>query len=157
MFKGFLGDRSAYAGFTFGTDLSWQCDPTRPVAVNPQGCLKHGHAIDGVLPDDQRRCGAFQWPPCRTNYAWEALQGMLVQAVILSRAGYDVWNWGNQAILRAVTWLYNEARYPAEGDDTWQLHLINFYYGTHFPAPIPARPGKNMGWTDWTHGSVGTP
>jgi hypothetical protein len=155
VFKGFLGDRSAYAGFTFGTDLSWQCDPARPVGINPRGCLKNGHSLDGVQPDDQRRCGSFQWPPCRTNYTWEALQGVLVQAVILSRAGYDVWTWGNQAILRAATWLQKDANYPAEGDDTWQLHLINFYYGPRFPAPLPARPGKNMGWTDWTHGSGG--
>ncbi|NOT57522.1 MAG: hypothetical protein HOP18_23195, partial [Deltaproteobacteria bacterium] len=27
VFQGFLGDRSAYAGFKFGADLSWQCDP----------------------------------------------------------------------------------------------------------------------------------
>ncbi len=155
VFRGFLGDRSAYASFAFGLDLSWQCDPARPVGLNPQGCRKNGHSLDGVLPDDQRRCGPFQWPPCRTPYSWEALQGVLVQAVILSRAGYDVWTWGNQAILRAVTWLQKEADSPAEGDDTWQLHLINFYYGTNFPAPIPARPGKNMGWTDWTHSRGG--
>ena len=55
------------------------------------------------------------------------------------------------AILRAVNWLTNEIDYPAEGDDTWQVHLINYYYGTDFSAPIPSRPGKNVGFTDWTH------
>ena len=39
-----------------------------------------------------------------------------------------------------------------EGDDTWQPHIVNYYYGTDFPAPTPSRPGKNVGWTDWTHG-----
>ncbi len=67
VFQGYLGDRSAYASFQFGTDLSWQCGAARPVGINPRGCRKNGHSLDGVLPDDQRRCGPFQWPPCRTN------------------------------------------------------------------------------------------
>jgi hypothetical protein len=153
VFKGYLGDRTVYAGFRFGKDLSWQADPDNPVGINPKGATKEGHSIDGVLPDDQRRCGRFQWPPCLTNYAWEGLQGVLAQAVILGRAGYDVWAWQDQAILRAVKWLYHAANYPAEGDDTWQPHIINYYYGTNFPASIPARGGKNVGFADWTHGS----
>jgi hypothetical protein len=28
---------------------------------------------------------------------------------------------------------------------------VNYYYGTAFPAPVPSRPGKNVGFTDWTH------
>jgi hypothetical protein len=82
---------------------------------------------------------------------YEALQGALVQAVILQRAGYDPFNWQNRAILRAFQWLDREANFPATGDDTWQPHIVNHYYRTHFPAPIPSRPGKGMGWTDWTH------
>jgi hypothetical protein len=154
VFKGWLGNRKTYAGFKYGKDLSWQADPTQPVGINPKGAKKDGHSIDGIMPDDQRRCGSFQWPPCLTNYAWEGLQGALAQAVILGRAGFDVWNWENQAILRAVKWLYHVANYPAEGDDTWQPHIINYYYRTNYPAPIPARTGKNVGFTDWTHGAV---
>jgi len=154
--RGFLGDRSAYHGFRYG-DLSWQADARFPVGVNPFGALKQGHSIDGVLPDDQRRGGPFQWPPPRENYVYEALQGVLVQAVILHNAGYDVWSWGDRALLRAFTWLHDQAAFPAKGDDTWQPHLVNFYYGTHFPAPVPARPGKNVGWTDWTHGPSAPP
>lgn len=151
VFKGWLGDRAAYAGFDYG-DLSWQCDPSKPVGINSKGCMKEGHPIDGVIPDDQRRAGGFTWPPPKENYVWEGLQGALVQAVILYRAGYDVWNWQDQALLRAVIWLHEQADYPAQGDDTWQPHIINYYYGTSFPAPVPSNPGKNMGWTDWTHG-----
>lgn len=155
VFKGWLGDRASYAGFKYG-DLSWQCDSSNPVGVNPKDCTKQGHNIDGVLPDDQRRCGGFQWPPCKTNYAWGGLQGALSQAVILYRAGYDVWNWENKALFRAVQWLYNTTfsdgkNYPAEGDDTWQPWIVNYYYGTNFPASTPTQPGKNTGWTDWTH------
>jgi hypothetical protein len=153
VFKGWLGDHTAYAGFKF-KDLGWQQDGARPVGVNPKGSSRDGHSLDGVLADDQRRGGPFQWPPPKENYVYEALQGALLQAVILHRSGFDVWNWEDKALLRAFKWLHEEAKFPAEGDDTWQPHVINHVYGAAFPAPVPARPGKNVGWTDWT---LGTP
>jgi hypothetical protein len=149
VFKGWLGDRGAYAGFKF-SDGSWQCDPRRPVAINPAGCIKNGVDIDGVLPDDQRRGGTLRWPPAKENYVYEALQGALAQAVILNRAGYDTFGWESQALLRAFTWLHNSANYPATGDDTWEVYIVNQQYGTRFPVSS-AKPGKNIGWTDWTH------
>ena len=155
--KGWLGDRTAYAGFTFGRDKSWQADPSAPVGVNPRGAVMQGHSVDGVLPDDQRRSGRFTWPPVKTGYAWGALQGVVATAVILDRAGMtDVWQWQDRAILRAARWLYDTrfvggGHYPAEGDDTWIPHVLNHYYGASFPVVVPARPGKNVGWTDWTH------
>jgi hypothetical protein len=151
VFRGWLGDQSAYAGFKYG-DLDWQSDPSAPVAINPVGATHEGHSIDGVLPDDQRRAGGFVWPPQRENYVWEGLQGALAQAIILHRAGYDVWNWEDRALLRAVRWLHEEAHFPAEGDDSWQPHVVNHFYGTDFPAPVPSRSGKNVGFTDWTFG-----
>jgi hypothetical protein len=151
VFKGWLGDREAHISFRF-KDRSWQADPFHPVGINPLGAMKEGHSIDGVLPDDQRRSGGFRWPPPKENYVYSALQGALAQAIILNRAGYPVWEWEDRALLRAFRWLYDQADYPAKGDDTWQPHVINYYYGTDFPAPIPTKPGKNVGWTDWTHG-----
>jgi hypothetical protein len=153
VFKGWLGDRASYAGFQYG-DLYWQADPSKPVGINPKGATKNGYLIDGVLPDDQRRSGNFTWPPPKENYVFEALQGALVQAVMLHRLGYDVWNWQDQALLRAYEWLHNQAKYSASGDDNWQPHLVNYYYRTKFPAPTPSTPGKNVGWTDWTHAVV---
>ena len=132
VFRGWLGDRSAYAGFSYG-DLAWQCDPAKPVGINPAGCMRDGHVLDGVLPDDQRRSGGFSWPPPQENYVYEALQGALVQAVILQQAGYDVFAWEDQALRRAFVWLQDQAQFPAAGDDTWQPYLVNAYYGTHFP------------------------
>jgi hypothetical protein len=152
VFKGWLGDREAYDGFKYG-DLSWQADPRSPVGINPEGAVKRGHVVDGVLPDDQRRGGPFAWPPPRENYVYGALQGALVQAVILHRAGYDVWSWEREALLRAFRWLHQQADFPARGDDTWTPYLVNYYYGSQFPAPMPSRPGKNVGWTDWSHGT----
>lgn len=152
VFRAFLGDRSANADFKYG-DLSWQADPASPVGINPPGAVIEGHDVSGVLPDDQRRGGDFSWPPPQENYVYEALQGALAQAVIASRNGYpDVWTWSDSALLRAFEWLHEEAGFPPEGDDTWETHLVNHYYGTDFPSTIPARAGKNVGWTDWTHG-----
>lgn len=151
VFKGWLGDRSSWSGFKFG-ELSWQCDASRPVGVNAKGCTRDGYPIDGVLPDDQRRAGTFTWPPPKENYVYEALQGAIVQAHILHRAGHATWTWQDNALLRAFRWLHKQAQYPATGDDEWQPWLINRMYGTNFPTAHPARPGKNVGWTDWTHG-----
>lgn len=149
IFKGWLGDRSAYAGFDYG-DVTWQADPARPVGINPAGAAKDGHPIGGVLPDDQRRGGSFTWPPPCENYVHEGLQGALVQAELLRRAGYDAWQWSDRALLRSYEWLYTQARCPAEGDDTWAPALINQAYGTTYAAGSGI--GKNMAWTDWTHG-----
>ncbi len=155
VFKGWLGDRTAYAGFSYG-DTSWQADPSKPVGVNPVGATKSGHSIDGAMPDDMRRGCSFTWPPCQTGYAWEAMQGALVQARLLSRAGYDSWNWQNRAMLRATQFLYNLDKevggWWADSDDEWQPWIVNKAYGSSFPTVSPAGAGKNMGWTDWTLG-----
>ncbi|MEL7047095.1 MAG: hypothetical protein AAGL66_19090, partial [Pseudomonadota bacterium] len=79
-------------------------------------------------------------------------QGALTQALRLERQGYPAWEWGDQALLRAYRWLHEQADYPVEGDDSWQPYLVNRAYMTDFPAPLPSRPGKGMGFTDWTHG-----
>jgi hypothetical protein len=155
VFRGYLGERGAYAGFRYGDDLTWQCDPNQPVGINPAGCISHGKDVGGVLPDDQRRAGGFGWPPPKENYVYEGLQGALAQAVILRRAGYDSFHWGNSALLRAFQWLHNVAKFPAEGDDSWEPHVMNYFYraeGANFPAAMPARPGKSVGFTDWTLG-----
>jgi len=155
VFRGWLGDRRAYTGFEY-REPWWQADESKPVGINPKGSTKEGFRLDGVLPDDQRRGGPLAFPPHKENYVYEALQGALLQAVVLDRAGYDVWDWEDRALLRAFEWLHEMADFPAEGDDTWQPHLVNRVYGTDFPAPVPARPGKNVGWTDWTCGEPGT-
>src|SRR5262249_27246404 len=97
--------------------------------------------------------GPFLWPPPHENYVYEALQGALLQAVVLARAGYDVWNWEDRALLRASQWLEREALYPAPGDDAWQTYVVNHLCHAGLTARLPLRTGKNVGWTDWTLGS----
>lgn len=148
VFRGWLGDRSAYAGFKYG-DLAWQCDPAKPVGINPTGCTRDGIALDGSLPEELRRGGGLMWPPTQTDYAWEGLQGAMLQAEILARHGYDTWSWSNRAMLRAVRFLYDRAGWPAVGDDQWQPWLVDARYGTSYRGSAPARTGKNFGYTDW--------
>lgn len=151
VFRGYLGDRSAYAGFKYG-DLSWQCDPSRPVGINRTGCTRNGIDLDGALPEEMRRGGGLRWPPATTGYAWEGLQGAVLQAELLRVAGYDAWGWSDKALLRAVRFLYGRVRWAAEGDDTWQPWLIDRRYGTAYRGKPPARFGKNFGYTDWLTG-----
>jgi hypothetical protein len=156
VFKGWLGDRAAYHGFSYGEDLSWQAYPKSPVGVDPPGAVKHGHSIDGALPDDMRRGCSLRFPPCATLYPWEAMQGAVVQAELLSRQGYNAWSWGHQALRRAATFLfdlssrYRDEDWGAPAGDEWIPWLLNARYGTRFPTVLPARPGKGMGYTDWS-------
>jgi hypothetical protein len=84
------------------------------------------------------------------------MQGAVVQAELLSRQGYDAWNWGDQALRRAAAFLfalhsrYGESDWGAPSGHAWVPWLLNARYGTHFPETLPARPGKGMGFTDWT-------
>ncbi len=152
VFRGFVGERAAYAGFSYG-DLTWQSDPARPVGINPAGAVRNGFNVDGVLGDDQRRCVcAITNPPAQENYVWEALQGSIVQARLLSRAGFPAWQWGQQGHLRAVRWLHDQARFPATGDDGWIPAVVNQAYGTQFPSTSTPQQGKNMGYTGWITG-----
>jgi len=152
VFKGVLGDRSSFTGIVYG-DLAWQYDKTKPVGINAKGATRSGRNIDGVIPDDQRRSGGFTWPPPRENYCWENLQGIVGTAIMLDRSGYDVWSWSDQAILRAVKWLYNICKFPAVGDDVNTPYVINYFYKTTFSTVRPTRPGKNLGFYDWLFGS----
>lgn len=142
VFKGWLGDRSAYSGFKFG-DLSWQPDPQNPVAVGLPGATGHGMSLDGALPEELRRANGYN------NYVWGALSGAVEQAMFLHRAGLPAFEWMSRAILRAVKWPH-DLGHSASGDDAWLIPVINKVYGTSFPVNGTG-PGKGMGWTQWSH------
>ena len=50
-----------------------------------------------------------------------------------------------------IRWLIETARYPPAGDDRWMMPVVDRVYGTHWWDGTPVRPGKSLGWTDWTH------
>lgn len=158
VFKGYLGDRASYDGFSFG-ELSWQADEAHPVGVNPLGARKSGVSLGGALPEEMRRCGDFPEDlGCQTNYTWEAMQGVLVQAIILWRQGYDTWRWERFAVGRAAYWAAHWNQQPPDAavnssDDRWQAYVLRRAYpvlARDIALVSPAPHGKHVGYTDWT-------
>ncbi|MGH9147926.1 MAG: alginate lyase family protein [Vicinamibacterales bacterium] len=173
VFQGWLGDRQSYARFKFDpTASTWMSDPSCPTSdqdchprpINPAGATLRGYNVDGVIVDDQRRSERFRfrWPPKYTFYPYGALGGAVVQASILQRFGFDAWHWSEDAIRRAVEWMYDDRN----GKDKWDtcddadkryvLDLVDHAYGSNFIgrmncAPAPSGPGRNIAWTSWTH------
>ncbi len=141
LFKGWVGDRSAYNSFNYG-DLSWQCDPSQPVGINP-ACSKSGHNIGGVLPDDQRRAGSFTWPPPCENYVAEVLQGVTLEAVLLERQGHAAWSLSSSAIKRAVVWRESNGC-AFSSDDRGTAWVTNDAYGLSYGDKSTSDAGK--GW-----------
>lgn len=153
VFQAYLGDRSVVCEFRFAANRSWQSDPTVPYAINPVGAIKAGISIDGAQPEEMRRAGDFQWPPPQNEYPWEGLQGLVVQAEVLHRQGYESWKWSDAALARAARFLYH-AGLPPDGDDRWVVWLLNARCQVSFAADSSASFGKNMGWTAWTHAAI---
>lgn len=160
-FKGWLGDRAVYASFSYG-DLSWQCNSSLPVGINRVDCGEKS----SILPDDMRRGGSYQIPPKPTNYPWSALEGVVIQAELLSRAGYSTWDWGfntlnDKAIKRAMLKLDElDRRFPgnewwASGDDVATVWIAERAYHAGFRT-APSKAGKSIDFTDWTHNRGGS-
>jgi hypothetical protein len=153
LFAGWLGDYDVYHGFDYG-DTSWQCDPSRPVGINPP-CTKSGVNLDGVLPDDQRRAGSFTTGAIpHENYVREAFEPALQEAMMLRQTGgYTPECWANKALLRADQFLARIG-FPATGDDTNEPWEVNYLYGVSPSTPLGSTSlGKGMSNVDWTHGT----
>lgn len=158
VYKGWLGDRATYASFSYG-DLAWQDNQSAPVGINRPNTTISGHNVDGLLPEEMRRSGAFTYPYPEQNYAYEALQGAIVSAVVLERAGVSVKTASTSALNRAYAAFgrsdWTSGAFEPTGDDTWQPWLQKCLYGSATFTPGATSPGKNMGWTDWTHPNTG--
>jgi hypothetical protein len=152
VFRGWLGERSAYAGFTYNEDNSWQSNPKAPVGINPVGAAIDGVNVDGALPEEMRRGSSFRWPPAQTGYPWGALEGAVLQAEILQRYGYDTFSWGDRALLRATQFLFERAGWRPEGNDQWVFWVVDYRYGTGYRVSAPVPFGKNFGFSDWLYG-----
>jgi hypothetical protein len=165
-FRGFVGDTTYYNGFIFHSNDSWHVDSSNKRGINP-ACNGQcsGGELNGSIPDDQRRvadCGLGDYPAAygfTTGYAWETMQGLVMQAHLLSRCGFQSYAWQSSAIDRAIAWLYDIYSYPpneladcnagAAFDDRWVPHITNKVYGTTHPVEYGLNPGKNCGFADW--------
>lgn len=153
VYKGFIGDRSAYAKFKFGSDaFSWMCDTSNPRPLNPAGCKKDGHDLSGAAVDDVRRGGTYTWPPNATHYAWGGFSAAAAQAELLYRAGYDAYNWQDKAILRGMKFLATAMASSESNATEWLPWLVNYRYKTSFSTQLPVGRGRLISFTDWTHG-----
>ncbi len=165
----YLGDNTALAaireywirgvvgpnpGFKYDDDdLSWHADENNLRLFNPKGAMKKGMNIDGAIPDDMRRGGSFQSPPQYTNYAWGFMQGQVMAARILERAGMPIWAAGDSALYRAAYCLQvrfenQYGGWAAKGDDEWMLPFLDRAYGFKWSAKQENlwKHGKNAGW-----------
>ena len=130
------------------TGTEWQCDPEQPHGINPEGCSRDGHSIDGVIPEDQERCGEFSWPPCATNYIHGATDGMTLAFWMLARQGEDPWAWGDRAALRQMEWKHDVGQPPYDGF-RWQIPVIERAYDVDLPGNAPTAASTNMAYADW--------
>ena len=162
--RGFLGDRSAYAGFTQNLSsaaIAWSCtgNVTTYTPVNG-ACTKSGINLDGGAAADISRGGGLRWPPADPGipYQLEAIQGLGLQVELLSRHGYaDAWSWSGNALKRMAAIVTRSA---SAGGTGWNgtitsrqmPWLLNLRYGTSIPT-APSGMGRAIGFTDWFYGS----
>jgi hypothetical protein len=142
-------------------------DAANPCSVNPRGSTRSvpsgmpgsggSHRIDGSLPGDMRRGGAYQWRPGFTQYPWVGLEGLVPAAVVLQRAGYPAFQVADRAVLRTheyLLWLRDQT-----SDSRWFdgvrgrdiIQLVNHAYGTSFPINRTVGGGRTVGYTGWSH------
>jgi len=153
VFRGFLGDRSAYAGFhrTSDFDPSWACGSARSwTPINRDGC---GGRSGAVVEDISRSSGHYPHVDgTGRTYVWETLGGATLTATVLAGNGYgSVWSWSNRALLRAARFEASHGGYrPAYSVNQYVPWTINKAYGVHLgPVSPSAGYGREFGFTDW--------
>jgi hypothetical protein len=130
------------------TGTSWQCDSSHPRGINATGCSRSGVSLDGVIPEDQERCGEFSQTPCATNYIQGATDGMTLSFWMLARQGENPWAWGDRAALRQMKWKYASGQAPYSGF-RWQIPVIEKAYGIDLAGNAPTATSTNLGFADW--------
>ena len=157
-------DRCSAAGWVIGrpTRASSTASSTgRPTRASlcrwtRAGPRKRAQSIDGALPSEMRRGGAFRFPPKRTEYPWERAGGRRRAGRDPESPGLRRLEWSDERRCVAGSEFLAEldrkyGRWWAAEDDTWQPWLVNAAYGTSFDTDPTWKLGKNMDFTDWTH------
>jgi hypothetical protein len=155
-YKAFIG--VSIANYLTCSNTDWH-EGFPKAGVNAKGAMRNGVSISGVLPEDWSRGAEYNWPPTNTEYMWEGMQGFVVTAVMMHRAGFVDFGDRNNVVVRAMDMLYGQGEAasnsptfnnPPTGDNSWIPWVVNYYANTDFNTS-PASYGKSMGWTDWTH------
>jgi hypothetical protein len=157
--RGFLGDRSAWERFQpVEGSASWACIPKTYTPINPP-CQRNGIDLDGAIVRDIDRGGNLKWPPGRDGVAYtlEALQGLTLQAELITENGYgDAWHWSDDALRRAADLV---TRSGESGGRTWNRSEVSYHLpwllNARYDLGLPTRPagqGRIFGYTDWLYG-----
>jgi hypothetical protein len=151
VFRGFTGDRDAYAGFnrTDDFDPEWACGGDDWVPINPSSC---GARSGAIVEDVSRSSGdAPSVDDTGIMYSWEVLGGATLSARLLEGVGYtDVWGWGDRALLRAAQFLERHDGYPPEHSVNQYIPFeINAAYDVRLGPVDAAGYGRQFGFTDW--------
>lgn len=160
-YREFIGETDSPKTLNY-KNTNWHADAGSKAGVNRRGAKINDVTVSGILPEDWRRGGEFSWPPRDSGYMWEGMQGYVVTAAILHRAGLVPFQAEDNVVVRAMDILHGEGeaarnnpvyKHLPTGDDTWIPWLVNYYAGTTYPTEVSATTGKGMGWTAWTHAS----
>ncbi len=161
--QGFLGDKTAYAGFNHNLSsagVSWSCSgsATTYTPVNPV-CTKSGVNVDGGVVSDVSRGGSLKWPPADPgiSYQLESIQGLGLQLELLYRGGETgAWSWSSSALKRMAGVVTRSAASGGTGWNGTQTArqmpwLLNRRYGLTLPTAATTY-GRAIGFTDWIWG-----
>jgi hypothetical protein len=148
VFKGLAGDRIAYAGFQDLSSDPWACPGKAFTPFNslcPADTVRFGAFVKDVTRGDD--------PPTATgaglSYTAEILQGVALQAELLSRAGYtDAWS----RLRPAFDWARRNGAMNHSSVDYHVTWWANERYGWSLPTQ-PATSGRVFAYTDWLYGS----
>ena len=152
VFRGFLGDRSAYAGFkrTADFDASYACGSLATwVPINPAGC---GDKDGAIVEDISRTEGSYPTiDDTGRTYSWETLGAAMLSAKMLAGHGYaGVYDWSDKALLRAAQFEQRHGGYaPLYTNNQNVPWMVNKAYGVHMGPLNPAGYGRQFGFTDW--------
>ena len=111
IFRRYTGESVAWQGYqpTDDFDPTWMCgEQSHWSGINPADCDARSGAI---VEEVSRSSGSYpSVDDTGLGYSWEALAGSVITAQLLRSAGYaDVYDWGDQALRRAVEFLYDHS------------------------------------------------
>jgi hypothetical protein len=160
--RGWLGEADAWpalpvgapadeAGFlpTLDFDESWACGypAWTPVVA---GCDER----DGALVEDISRGDPH--PRATTpglRYSWEAMQGAVLQAILLAADGRpEVWSWGDEALRRAGAFIEANGGLdegPFDPIHHWVPWALVAVYRSDVTPEDGAGGGRSFGFADW--------
>jgi hypothetical protein len=159
--QGFLGNRSAYAGWDFDSSaMSWSCDSGSSATPITRACSKSGINVDGAILEDISRGGSLDWPPGGSgiSYQVDAVAALAIQVELLSRQGYSTaWSWSSSALKRAAQLVQ---RSDNDGGGGWNASrassqapwLLNLRYGKFLPT-VNEPLGRGIGFANWLWGA----